>query len=155
MRRLRSYLALVAVFGAAACATIVHGTRQTVGITSTPTAATVYDNGAMLGKTPLLAELTRKHDHRIRIELDGYQPYEIMLTRHLSGWVFGNLIFGGIIGIIIDAADGAIYKIKREAVSAALAKASTAQASSSQLVIAVELHPQEKGELLGYLVPQK
>lgn len=125
MKRSTVFLSFLAVLGLAACATIIHGTRQSVGITSTPSAATVYDNGQLLGKTPMVAELSRKSDHRIRIELDGFAPYEIVLTRHVSGWLFGNLIFGGLIGIIVDAADGAIYNLKPEAITASLEKKRT------------------------------
>lgn len=29
----------------------------------------------------------------------------------MDGWLFGNLLFGGIIGIIIDFANGSAYKL--------------------------------------------
>lgn len=153
MRKTRFGLLLVGVVVLIACASIIHGTRQSVGITSIPSAATVYDNGQLLGKTPMVAELSRKTDHRIRIELEGYQPYEMVLTRHISGWLFGNLLFGGIIGIIIDAADGAIYNVKPEAVSANLVKVGEDPSQKTGLVISVVLGAPEHGERIGQLTP--
>ncbi|MFN3412535.1 MAG: PEGA domain-containing protein [Thermoanaerobaculum sp.] len=151
MRQTRFGLLLVGVGALVACASIIHGTRQSVGITSIPSAATVYDNGQLLGKTPMVAELSRKTDHRIRMELEGYEPYEMVLTRHVSGWLFGNLLFGGLIGIIIDAADGAIYNLKPEAVSANLVKVGDDQSQKSGLVISVVLGAPEHGERIGQL----
>lgn len=142
--------AFLAIF-CAACATIMHGTRQSVGITSSPVSATVYDNGQVVGKTPLVAELSRDTDHRIRIELEGYTPYEMILTRHVSGWILGNILFGGLIGIIIDAADGAIYNLKPEAISANLAKNASVSSHRSGLYIVVALHPDTRGAMIGHM----
>ena len=43
------------------------------------------------------------------------------LTRKTNGWVWGNIVFGGIIGLIIDASSGAMYKLTPEQVNAQLA----------------------------------
>ncbi len=75
------------------CATIMHGTRQTVGISSAPSDAQVWINGRYNGNTPILLDLKRNQNHFVRLELPGFLPYEIVLTRQLSGWVFGNIIF--------------------------------------------------------------
>lgn len=48
-----------------------------------------------MGTTPVIAKLERKQSHLVRLELDGYQPYETTLTKSVSGWVWGNLVFGG------------------------------------------------------------
>lgn len=57
----------------------------------------------------------------MRIELSGYQPFDMTLTRHVSGWVWGNIVFGGLIGLAVDAIDGAFYNLSPEQVSATLA----------------------------------
>ncbi len=38
--------------------------------------------------------------------LDGYQEQTVNINRSLSAWIFGNIIFGGIPGIIVDAITG-------------------------------------------------
>src|ERR1700682_4117260 len=75
-----------------ACATIIHGTRQDVGISSNPTAANVSIDGQSNGTTPVVAHLTRKENHIVKIELAGYKPYETTVTRSASGWVWGNIV---------------------------------------------------------------
>src|SRR5438128_746828 len=78
------------------CATIMHGTRQSVGISSNPTNASVWVDKVYMGSTPIIVEMTRKDNHFVRIELEGFQPYEAIFNRRLSGWVLGNLVFGGL-----------------------------------------------------------
>ena len=49
--------------------------------------------------------------HLIQIEKEGYEPYEIYTTKRYSGWLWGNLIFGLLPGLIVDAITGGMYKI--------------------------------------------
>jgi hypothetical protein len=102
------------------CATIVHGTRQEVGISSTPTGATVMIDNNDVGVTPVVSKLTRKQNHIVKIQLAGYQPFETTLTHSVSGWVWGNLAFGGLIGLVVDASSGGIYKLNPEQVEGQL-----------------------------------
>jgi len=102
------------------CATIIHGTKQEVGISSTPTGATVMIDDNDVGVTPVVSKLTRKKNHVVKIQLAGYQPFETTLTHSVSGWVWGNLAFGGLIGLVVDASSGGIYKLTPEQVEGAL-----------------------------------
>lgn len=97
------YVATFAVLAVAVvgCASIIHGTHQSVGVSSVPPAAAVFDNGTPAGKTPAILELKRKMAHTLRIELAGFKPYEVILTQHVSGWIVGNILFGGLIGAIV------------------------------------------------------
>lgn len=104
----------------AGCCSIIHGTSQEVGISSSPSGATVIVNGQQMGTTPVTLDLKRKGSHKITIEMDGYQPYEMALTKSTSGWVWGNVLLGGLIGLAVDAIDGALYKVNPELVQAQL-----------------------------------
>lgn len=106
----------------AGCCSIVHGTRQKIGVSSSPTGAKVFVNDVPMGTTPAALDLDRDGTHKVRIELDGYEPYEMVITRSVSGWVWGNILFGGLIGLAIDAIDGALYQLTPEQVSAQLQK---------------------------------
>lgn len=106
----------------AACATIMHGSSQQVGINSQPTGATVVVDSQTVGMTPVVAKLARKRTHRITVTLAGYQPYEMVTTRKTSGWVWGNIVFGGLIGLIVDASTGGLYDVRPEQVNAQLAR---------------------------------
>lgn len=113
---LRKTLAAGSVLLLAACASIIHGGRQQVSISSTPTNARITVNGQPRGATPAVVELKRKDLHVVRLELEGYQPAEIALRRKVSGWVWGNIVFGGLIGLAIDAGTGGMYKLTPEQV---------------------------------------
>lgn len=116
------FLLLTLAFILTGCATIVLTPSQKVGISSMPAGAEVTDNGNFLGKTPIVADLKRKDTHIIKIQLQGYQPYEIALSQKASGWLLGNILFGGIPGIIIDAMTGSIYVLSPEQIQIELKK---------------------------------
>src|SRR2546428_4814985 len=51
------------VFLVSGCATIMHGTTQSIGISSTPTGASVSVDNIAHGQTPVVAPLSRKDNH--------------------------------------------------------------------------------------------
>ncbi len=137
------------------CASIMNGTRQAVGISSSPTAAAVTVNGAPYGKTPVVAELPRKDNHVVRIELEGYQPFEATLTRSVSGWVWGNIAFGGLIGLAVDAISGGLYKLTPEQVTGRLTRAvAQVPVEGGSLYLAVVLEPDLAWERIASLAPE-
>ncbi|HEU4584281.1 MAG TPA: PEGA domain-containing protein, partial [Gemmatimonadaceae bacterium] len=90
---LRSVIGTLAVTMLCGCATIIHGGGQDIGFSSTPSAAKVTIDNNPVGQTPVVTHISRKDNHIVRMELDGYQPFEATLTRGTSGWVWGNLVF--------------------------------------------------------------
>lgn len=137
----------------AGCASIMHGTTQQVAVSSSPTGAQVTVNGTQRGVTPVIADLKRKDTHVVRVTLEGYAPFEMALTRSVSGWVWGNLVFGGIPGLAIDAITGGLYKLSPEQVSAQLARSDVQVAEGSELLlVTVILHPTPEMERVGTLV---
>lgn len=135
------------------CATVANGTHQAIGISSNPTNAYVWVDQYYVGNTPVIVGMSRKDNHVVRIELDGYQPYEAIFTRKLSGWVFGNLVFGGVIGLAVDAISGGIYKLTPDQVQAEMQSHHIAQSNHSKdSYIAVVLNPNPEWEKVGTLV---
>lgn len=119
------FLTLAGYFSS--CATIIKGTQQRMNFKSNPEGARVYLNDEFLGMTPLRANIKRKtKDPMLRLEMDGYQKYEMKLNRKMNGWVIGNIIFGSLffIGVIIDVVDGAIYTLEPGKVDAVLQESS-------------------------------
>ncbi|HEU4829761.1 MAG TPA: PEGA domain-containing protein [Gemmatimonadales bacterium] len=136
----------------AGCATIMHGSTQEVAIGSAPTGARVIVDGVAAGVTPYVADLKRKDKHVIRIEMDGYEPFEMPISRATSGWVWGNLVFGGLPGLAVDAITGGLYKLKPEEISASLREQGVSVADGADyLVVAVVLKPQAGWERIGEL----
>ena len=85
--------ALVLTASMSACGTIMHGTSQDIGFQSSPSSAKLTVDGILKGQTPAVVPLARKRTHIVRLELDGYQPYEATITKSASGWVWGNIVF--------------------------------------------------------------
>ena len=102
------------------CATIMHGTSQQIGISSNPTGAKVTVDNMSTGTTSTFANLSRGSNHVVKIEMPGYMPSEMTITGKASGWVWGNILFGGLIGLAIDAASGGLYDLTPEQLHAEL-----------------------------------
>jgi hypothetical protein len=111
MKRLASVILLFTL----GCASIVHQTTQEVPVKSDPAGAAVtvacgdVHNDPKL-VTPTVVTVHRKPDHCvIGLTRDGYQPAEVVLRKSVSGWYVANLLIGGIIGFVVDAANGAMW----------------------------------------------
>lgn len=144
--------ALVITLILQSCATIMHRSRQEVGINSSPSNAKVTINGQEKGNTPVIVDLKRKDTHMVGIELDGYEPYETTLTRKTSGWVWGNLVFGGLPGLAVDAIAGGLYKLTPEQISAELREDQmTSNTTDEGLFITVVLEPNPEWQKIGSL----
>lgn len=101
-------LILAAALLLPSCASIVSHGPDLVPITSTPSGAKVMRDGNHVGTTPcnILFRRSERDPFLLTLELDGHHNQEVTLKRSMNGWLFGNLVFGGIIGIIIDLASG-------------------------------------------------
>jgi hypothetical protein len=134
----------VTLLSLAACATIMHGTNQDVGISSSPTGASVWIDNAERGQTPLITKLSRKDNHVVKIQMAGYQPFEATMTRSVSGWVWGNIVFGGLIGLAVDGISGGIYKLTPEQISGTLTtRSAMASKTGDGIFVVVVLKPQD------------
>lgn len=144
--------AIVIICLTASCATIIHGSRQEVGITSNPASAKVTVDGQLMGKTPLITKLTRKESHIVKVEMEGYLPYETQFTRKVDVWIAGNIIFGGLIGLGVDALTGSMYKLTPDQVYAEL-RTNTASIHEIKdgIFFTVVLKPDPKWEKIGAL----
>ena len=143
---------VMAGFVLSGCATIIHGTRQNVGISSSPTGAEVWVDNVKMGETPVIAKLRRKDTHTVKLVLPGYQPYETTVTRSVSGWVWGNVAIGGLIGLGVDAISGGMYKLNPEQVTGSFAVERAAGLSKTdEIYIDVSTAPQRGWERIGYL----
>jgi hypothetical protein len=130
------------VFFQAKCATIIHGTTQEISVNSQPSEADVVIKGVKMAKTSALIKLARKDSNIVlRLEKEGYEPVEIAIKRSTDAWIAGNIIFGGIIGLVIDFVNGAAYKLSPEVVQVELKKhdISLNEGSGDAVVIAIDL----------------
>ncbi len=134
------------------CGTIIHGSRQNIIIVSEPNKANISINGMNVGITPYSARLKRNERHTIKVHLDGYNTYEVTLQRNLDGWVFGNILFGGIIGLVVDVATGSMYRLSPNDILAEIKRnTASSQLQKDQLYIAATLTPHTTWEKIGQL----
>jgi hypothetical protein len=92
------------------CASIVHGPNQDLTVTSQPEALCVTINGDSYGATPVVASLPRGKNYVVQVRKDNYHPYEITVVPVVNGMVWGNLLFGGLVGMAVDASSNAGYE---------------------------------------------
>ena len=118
------------------CATLIHGTTQTVSISSEPEGADVYEMGNNLGKTPVDFELSRKKKfHSLVLKLDGYKDERVRITRVVSGSVAANILLfpvGALVGWGVDAASGAQWKLIPEEVYVELKPAEPGETTTTE-----------------------
>ena len=98
------------------CATIVEGTDQTVTIITDPPGAVceLKRDGDVVGvvnPTPGSVPIDKsQHVVTVNCQLDGHEDAIGTLSSEFEGMTFGNILFGGIIGVGVDAASGAMHQ---------------------------------------------
>lgn len=114
--------ATMAAFVASSWATIISGSTQKIAVSSTPDGTTVTATpGNFQVTTPAQLTLRRKDGpYTLRFEKAGYQPYEVWLSTGTNGWLWGNILIGDLIGIVVDLRTGAAQKLTPEQVHANL-----------------------------------
>ena len=113
------------------CATIVKGTTQEIPVASDPTGARVAVNGSPAGTTPTKVTLSRKQNHMITLEKEGFESESVAITKSMGGAVAGNIIAGGLVGWGVDAVSGAQYNLHPETVNVRMRPIAPAAAAST------------------------
>ena len=105
-----SLICICCALAGSGCATIVSPGPDYVYVTSVPSGATVTIDGLQVGQTPISTSVNRRAA-TIAFSKAGYQTVTAGVPKVFNGWVIGNVVIGGIIGIIIDAATGNVTKV--------------------------------------------
>lgn len=89
------------------CATFLNDDHDMVAFSSEPDGATVLIDGVAMGKTPCTLPVPRKgFDKAVEFKRPGYKTVSYELKNGLNLAVAGNIIFGGVIGLGVDAISG-------------------------------------------------
>lgn len=93
------------------------------------------------GQTPATVTLKSgagffsKAEYQVKISSPGFEEQVIPINFKLNGWYFGNLLIGGVLGmLIVDPATGAMWKLETPPVNVTLNK-STASTEHPSLQI--------------------
>lgn len=124
MKLLVKATAIVTVITFAGCASIVSETDWPICVQSNPTGAKcIIDNekGEQLysGETPMKLHLSGSRGYfesatyTIYCWKQGYSPTKVDLSSSINGWYWGNILFGGLVGMfMVDPVTGAMWKLK-------------------------------------------
>lgn len=144
------------------CASIIGDTQYPVAITSSPSNAhfEVRNQKGLLvhsGETPSTVVLPSSggffdgETYSIKYSMEGREDTVVVLDSTVSGWYWGNILLGGVIGmLIVDPATGAMYKLP-ETASGNLGQAIAKAGGSNQdlkIVNVSELSEVQRAELV-------
>ncbi len=98
------------------CATIM-GSPDQVPIASDPPGAVIIHRNSQVGMTPATITIPKGEDATVTLRRDGFHDQLVEVGRSLNGWIFGNILFGGPVGIVIDIASGASSRLDAAPIS--------------------------------------
>lgn len=142
------YLALAIAASGGGCATIARGTTYPVMLSSTIPGAKVLFRG---DPVPLPCVLKVPKSYRVQnlyVYADGYHCDVVQLHPRMTGWIFGNLLFGGAIGVLVDSCTAAHMEFREDNVQVDLAPATLdgcREASEARWAAAIELQRRRPG----------
>ena len=109
------------------CATIMRDNVEPITLNASPTKVDIKivdKNGITVfeGQTPTTINLKTSADgyfnpqhYTVYARKDGYEDYQTHIDYHVSGWYWANIIFGGLIGmLIIDPISGDMYYLEQD-----------------------------------------
>ncbi|HVB79518.1 MAG TPA: PEGA domain-containing protein [Candidatus Binataceae bacterium] len=129
----------VAIFAVAGlllngCATLIHGSHQTIPITSDPPGAQLNIGGSQY-ITPADVSLARDQEYQAIVTKPGYETQTMEIHSSFSAATLVDLIF--IIPWAVDLADGAAYSLEPETVELRLQPQLASAAARSDVAAAI------------------
>ncbi|MBV8450639.1 MAG: translation initiation factor 2 [Hyphomicrobiales bacterium] len=111
MRSIRVATALAGALWLGGCATVTRGTSEVMQITSAPSGAQASTSTGFNCTTPCTLTVNRKEEFVVKFDDAGYQPQEIAVKTQIASagvaGFAGNVVAGGVVGMVADAATGA------------------------------------------------
>jgi hypothetical protein len=129
-----NFLAISSILLLTGCASIVSKTSWPITINSSPSEAkiSIKDKKGIeiyTGSTPATLKLKSgagffsKARYQVTFEKAGFEKKVVPVEFKLNGWYWGNIIFGGPLGLlIIDPVSGAMFKLETEFLNETLTK---------------------------------
>jgi len=107
------------------CATLMNSDMVEVPVLTTPEQATLTVNGTHY-TSPATVLVPRGHGNfLLYIEKEGYKPVNVLLRQSRDGWLWGDLVMGGPVGIAVDFITGDAYDVEPASVNVNLSEKSS------------------------------
>ena len=112
----------LAFAAAPGCATVATGGGgdQKVRITTDAPGAEVIVDGRPVGAAPAEVKLSRRSHHTVEVAAPGFETSRLGIEPQFNPWVIGNVVFGGVVGIVVDFATGATATLKPDELNVTL-----------------------------------
>lgn len=132
-----SCLLLAGSFLLSGCASIVSKSSYPLSINTNPSGAQILitnkkGQDVYKGQSPATVVLKSSNGffsgarYQVTLSYPGYEDQVIPVTSKLDNWYWGNILFGGLIGmLIVDPATGAMYKLENTVINTTLDKQNT------------------------------
>ena len=106
----------------AGCASVMSGRHAQVAFSSNPEHAHVvvknrHGETVAEAETPTVVSLKRGDGflrparYTATIQSPGYETTKVAIDPKMNPWVFGNVLFGGLIGVFVDPVTGAMWNL--------------------------------------------
>ena len=106
------------------CASVTRGTTAQVQINSNPPEATARTSMGHTCVTPCTLQFSRKDEFTVLFTKQGFHSVEIPVKTQLAGsgaaGFAGNVLVGGVVGMVVDASTGATLEHVPNPVTATL-----------------------------------
>lgn len=105
-------LLLITSMLALGCATIVVGEKQALTFDSEPAGAEIVINGVPMGVTPATITIQKRNYENATVvfKKEGYIEQQATLHTKTTGWFWGNILIGGLLGSSIDSMTGSMLE---------------------------------------------
>ncbi len=128
MRHYKFLLALVVLgfFSLSGCRTITVGRTQDVDFSSSLAGVTIEVVGIGTYQMPAVVSLARDGaPYTVRFSKEGYDTFEMRIEKNYAFFphLIGNILFGGVLGMVIDFGSGSAYDLAPKDVQISLERA--------------------------------
>lgn len=147
MKVFTKFISLIGiVFFLSSCASIVSKSQWPLTVNTNPSGAKIEITDGrgftvFVGNSPATMRLKSgagffaKQSYSVKLTLDGYDEKIIPLECTLNGWYVGNILFGGLIGIlIVDPSTGAMYRLERDYIEESFTKTTSSIDPSLRII---------------------
>lgn len=120
----RCSFALALAMSLSGCGVIFGGTTKTITVASTPTEARLT-TAPLTGSftTPASLTLNRKTAYTLVVWKEGYQEAQFPITKSMRvGPLILDILFTGLIGVVVDAATGGWWDLQPEEAAVTLVR---------------------------------